>query len=138
MSIIDLADRVHLTKTPCSERDKRLERDGIISRYSASIDPVEADMGHVMIVHVNLSKTSDMTQFPELLGKDQQTTLGHANPFLCRHGDGEGNQHDRDEPLTKTWQRASRQSQWTPCRSWDSPAMTPRSSASPRIRPISG
>ncbi|MCY0096318.1 Lrp/AsnC ligand binding domain-containing protein [Hoeflea ulvae] len=58
-SIVDLADRVHLTKTPCSERVKRLERDGIITGYSAKIDPGEVDMGHVMIVHVNLSKTSD-------------------------------------------------------------------------------
>lgn len=59
MSIVDLAERVHLTKTPCSERVRRLERDGIITGYSATIDPVEVDMGHVMIVHVNLSKTSD-------------------------------------------------------------------------------
>ena len=59
ISIVDLAERVHLTKTPCSERVKRLERDGIISGYSANIDPGEVDMGHVMIVHVNLSKTSD-------------------------------------------------------------------------------
>ncbi|SOE16022.1 AsnC family transcriptional regulator [Hoeflea halophila] len=59
MSIVDLAERVHLTKTPCSERVKRLEREGVITGYSATIDPVEVDMGHVMIVHVNLSKTSD-------------------------------------------------------------------------------
>jgi len=59
MSIVDLAKRVHLTKTPCSERVKRLEREGVITGYSATIDPVEVDMGHVMIVHVNLSKTSD-------------------------------------------------------------------------------
>jgi len=59
MSIVDLAERVHLTKTPCSERVKRLERDGVISGYSAEIDPIEVDMGHVMIVHVNLAKTSD-------------------------------------------------------------------------------
>ncbi len=36
ISIVDLAERVHLTKTPCSERVKRLERDGIISGYSAN------------------------------------------------------------------------------------------------------
>lgn len=59
ISIVDLAERVHLTKTPCSERVKRLEREGVISGYGATIAPTEVDMGHVMIVHVNLSKTSD-------------------------------------------------------------------------------
>ena len=30
ISIVDLAERVHLTKTPCSERVKRLERRELI------------------------------------------------------------------------------------------------------------
>ena len=85
ISIVDLAERVHLTKTPCSERVKRLEREGVISGYSATIDPVEVEMGHVMIVHVNLSKTSDSSledfnravkQIPEV-----QTCLMIAGPF---------------------------------------------------------
>ena len=85
ISIVDLAERVHLTKTPCSERVKRLEREGIITGYSANLDPVEVEMGHVMIVHVNLVKTSDsaledfnraVKQIPEV-----QTCLMIAGPF---------------------------------------------------------
>ncbi|MBU4527378.1 MAG: Lrp/AsnC ligand binding domain-containing protein [Hoeflea sp.] len=85
LSIVDLAERVHLTKTPCSERVKRLERDGVIKSYGATLDPAEVGMGHVMIVHVNLSKTSDSSledfnravkQIPEV-----QTCLMIAGPF---------------------------------------------------------
>ena len=59
LSIVELANRVHLTKTPCSERVKRLENSGVISSYQANLNPVEVGMSHVSIVHVNLSKTSD-------------------------------------------------------------------------------
>lgn len=85
ISIVDLAERVHLTKTPCSERVKRLEREGVISGYSATINPVEVEMGHVMIVHVNLSKTSDssLEDFNRAvrLIPEVQTCLMIAGPF---------------------------------------------------------
>lgn len=85
LSIVDLAERVHLTKTPCSERVKRLERDGIIAGYSANLNPAEVDMGHVMIVHVNLSKTSDssLEEFNRAvkLIPEVQSCLMIAGPF---------------------------------------------------------
>ena len=56
-SIVELAGRIHLTKTPCSERVKRLERDGVIKGYRAVIDPTRVDKSHVTVVHINLSKT---------------------------------------------------------------------------------
>jgi len=59
LSIVELASRVHLTKTPCSERVKRLEISGVISGYHAKLNPTEVGMGHLTIVHVDLSKTSD-------------------------------------------------------------------------------
>ncbi|MEP3436302.1 MAG: Lrp/AsnC ligand binding domain-containing protein [Hoeflea sp.] len=85
LSIVDLAERVHLTKTPCSERVKRLEREGVIMGYSATLNPAEVEMDHVMIVHVNLAKTSEsaledfnqaIKQIPEV-----QTCLMIAGPF---------------------------------------------------------
>ena len=59
LSIVDLAERVNLTKTPCSERVRRLERGGVIKAYSAMLDPAEVGMNHLTVVHVNLAKTSD-------------------------------------------------------------------------------
>jgi len=59
LSIVELANRVHLTKTPCSERVKRLERTGVISHYRAVLNPSLIGMGHVTIVHISLMKTSE-------------------------------------------------------------------------------
>lgn len=59
LSIVELASRVHLTKTPCSERVKRLEKAGVIKDYRAVIDPTKVGMHHVTIVHVNLVQTRD-------------------------------------------------------------------------------
>ncbi|MDV7341405.1 Lrp/AsnC ligand binding domain-containing protein [Terasakiella sp. A23] len=58
-SIVDLAERVHLTKTPCSERVKRLEREGFVRKYSAVLDPDMVQRGQVTLVQVSLSKTSE-------------------------------------------------------------------------------
>lgn len=59
ISIVDLAKRVNLSKTPCSERVRRLENRGVISQYRAVIDPVQVDMKHVTIVHISLTQTND-------------------------------------------------------------------------------
>lgn len=59
LSIVELASRVHLTKTPCSERVKRLEKSGVIKSYGAIIDPSRVNMNHVTVVHVSLVQTSD-------------------------------------------------------------------------------
>ena len=39
IAISELASRVNLSTTPCSERVKRLERDGIIMGYYARLNP---------------------------------------------------------------------------------------------------
>jgi Lrp/AsnC family leucine-responsive transcriptional regulator len=59
MPIVELAERVNLTKTPCAERVRRLERDGIIKAYRAELDADAMGAGFVIIVHVTLNKTSD-------------------------------------------------------------------------------
>lgn len=59
LPIVELAKRVHLTKTPCAERVRRLERDGVIEGYRAELNPEKLEAGRVLIVHVTLNKTSD-------------------------------------------------------------------------------
>ena len=61
ISIVELAKRVNLTKTPCTERVKRLEKSGVISGYHALLNPVEVGMNHLTIIQVNLAKTNDNT-----------------------------------------------------------------------------
>ena len=57
--IVELANRVHLTKTPCAERIRRLERTGIIKGYRADLDPDPLGAGHMIVVQVSLVRTSE-------------------------------------------------------------------------------
>lgn len=61
LSIVELAARINLTKTPCSERVKRLEATGVIRGYRAEIDPDSVGMSQVTVVHVSLSRTQGGT-----------------------------------------------------------------------------
>ncbi len=85
LSMVDLANKVHLTKTPSSGRVKRLEKEGVIEGYYAKLNPLKLGLNHLMIVHVNLTKTVDnslkdfheaVNQIPEI-----ETCLMIAGPF---------------------------------------------------------
>ena len=52
MTVKELAARVHLSPSPTFERQKRLEREGYIKRYSAVVD--HHKMGHSVIVLCNI------------------------------------------------------------------------------------
>ncbi|MCH8530141.1 MAG: Lrp/AsnC ligand binding domain-containing protein [Saccharospirillum sp.] len=58
ISFTDLADRVGLSTTPCIERVRRLERDGIISGYHASINPHQLGYDLLVFVEISLSYQS--------------------------------------------------------------------------------
>ena len=59
LSIVELANRVNLTKTPCSERVKRLEKSGVIEQYRSILNPDLIEMKQVTLVHITLNQTSD-------------------------------------------------------------------------------
>ena len=54
----ELAKKVGLSTTPCKERVKRLERDGVIQHYQAVLNPVALDRGLVVFVQIRLNRTS--------------------------------------------------------------------------------
>lgn len=58
LSIVELAQRVHLTNTPCSERVKRLEREGFIQGFRAVINKERLGFGHLTIVQVSLAASA--------------------------------------------------------------------------------
>jgi Lrp/AsnC family leucine-responsive transcriptional regulator len=58
LSIVELAARVNLTNTPCSERVKRLERSGYISGYRAILNMEQLGLGHLTVVQVSLAATA--------------------------------------------------------------------------------
>ena len=58
MPIVELAERVNLTKTPCAQRVRRLEQTGVIKGYRAELDPDSLDAGFVVVVEVSLSQVA--------------------------------------------------------------------------------
>lgn len=60
MSVTDLAERVGLSVTPCSERVKRLERDGFILGYHARLNPQALGQSLLVFVEIRLSAKSGM------------------------------------------------------------------------------
>ena len=61
LSIVELSRRVGLTKTPCAERVRRLEKAGVIRGYHAALDADAVGAGHVVLVQVLLSRPPSRT-----------------------------------------------------------------------------
>lgn len=58
IAISELASRVNLSTTPCSERVKRLERDGVITGYHARLNPAYVDRNLLVFLEIKLSAKS--------------------------------------------------------------------------------
>jgi Lrp/AsnC family leucine-responsive transcriptional regulator len=58
LSFAELARKVGLTTTPCIERVRRLERDGVITGFSALVNPGAVGAALVVFVQIRLSRTS--------------------------------------------------------------------------------
>lgn len=54
MAMKDLAERVGLTVTPCIERVRRMERDGVIIGYHARVDPSQLGASLLVFVEITL------------------------------------------------------------------------------------
>lgn len=61
LPIVDLADRVGLSPTPCQRRVKRLEEEGVITRYAALLSPAAMGYGLQALVEVTLDDHSEKT-----------------------------------------------------------------------------
>ncbi|AXY55904.1 winged helix-turn-helix transcriptional regulator [Acinetobacter chinensis] len=75
IAISELAARVSLSTTPCSERVKRLERDGVIMGYHARLNPKHLDRNLLVFLEISLSAKSgdvfeqvakDLVEIPEV------------------------------------------------------------------------
>jgi Lrp/AsnC family leucine-responsive transcriptional regulator len=61
LAIVDLADKVGLSPTPCQRRVKRLEEEGLITRYAALVSPAAMGFGLQALVEVTLEDHSEKT-----------------------------------------------------------------------------
>lgn len=76
MPISELAHKVNLSTTPCSERVKRLEREGVITGYYARINPAYVERNLLVFLEIKLSAKSgdvfetvanNLSEIPEVL-----------------------------------------------------------------------
>lgn len=65
ISNLELAQQVGLSPTPCSRRVRRLEASGVITGYSAQINPTAMGHGVSVMVNIRLSRQSpaDIEEF---------------------------------------------------------------------------
>ena len=61
LAIVDLADKVGLSPTPCQRRVKRREEEGLITRYAALVSPAAMGFGLQALVEVTLEDHSEKT-----------------------------------------------------------------------------
>lgn len=57
--LTELADRIGLSASPCTERVRRLERSGVISGYHAKVDPHALGRSLLVFVELTLSTKSE-------------------------------------------------------------------------------
>lgn len=61
LPMVDLANRVGLSPTPCQRRVKRLEEEGVIDRYAALVSPPALGLALQAMVQVILEDHSEKT-----------------------------------------------------------------------------
>jgi Lrp/AsnC family transcriptional regulator, leucine-responsive regulatory protein len=104
LSFNELGRRVHLSSPAVAERVRRLEQAGIISRYSAVVDPARAGQPLLAFIQLRcalgrcLLKTTTDADYPELVEvhklsgehctmlKARATSLAHLEGFIERLG----------------------------------------------------
>jgi Lrp/AsnC family leucine-responsive transcriptional regulator len=58
LSMKDLGERIGLSITPCIERVRRMERDGVITGYYARVDPAALGAKLLVFVEITLNQKS--------------------------------------------------------------------------------
>ena len=61
LPMVELADRVGLSATPCQRRVKRLEEEGVVERYAALVSPAALGLSLQALVQVTLDDHSEKT-----------------------------------------------------------------------------
>ncbi len=84
MSYVDLASEVGLSTTPCLERVRRLEKDGVIKGHTAVVEPKHREAGLLVFVEISLTYRSG-TVFDDF--KREVLTIPHVMECHLVSGD---------------------------------------------------
>ncbi|MBL4782891.1 MAG: Lrp/AsnC family transcriptional regulator [Porticoccaceae bacterium] len=91
LTIVQLAERIGLSTTPCQRRLKRLEDEGYIKGYAAIVDPVKLDMQINVFISVKLERQAEdflerfqdrIADLPEVM--DSYLMSGGGRDYLLR------------------------------------------------------
>ncbi len=79
ISITELAERIGLSKSPTQARMRRLEAQGVITGYHATVDPIRLGLDHISFVEVKLKDTreSALSQFNEAISQIPEIEQAH-------------------------------------------------------------
>ena len=79
-SVVELAERVGLSQTPCARRIQKLEQAGVIEGYSAVVDPVKLGLKVQAFVQVKLERHTDenVAEFRRTLQLIDEVVSCHA------------------------------------------------------------
>jgi Lrp/AsnC family leucine-responsive transcriptional regulator len=80
LPIVDLAEKVGLSSTPCARRVKLMEQAGIIRGYTAVIDPSQLGLKMQAFVQVRLTRHTDeyIEQFQRAVDNMEEVVSCHA------------------------------------------------------------
>lgn len=80
LPIVELAEKVGLSSTPCARRVKHMEQDGIIQGYTAVIDPSRLGLKVQAFVQVRLTRHTDenIEQFRRAVDSMEEVVSCHA------------------------------------------------------------
>lgn len=90
INVKEIADQLHITKTPIYERIKRYEREGIIEKYVAILGREKLDASIVVFCSVSLEtqKLEQIESFSEAVAHIPEVMecylMGGANDFLLK------------------------------------------------------
>ena len=78
MPLVELADRVGLSPTPCKRRVQRLEESGLVSGYAARIDRTVAGFGITAFVSVELERqdAEEISRFQREVARFEEVVTG--------------------------------------------------------------
>ncbi len=79
-SVVDLAERIGLSATPCARRIRQLEQGGVIEGYTAVVDPARLGLSVQAFVLVKLERHTDenVAQFRRELEKLEEIVACYA------------------------------------------------------------
>src|ERR1700743_2414610 len=75
---VELAERVHLSPSPCLARVRALERDGFIKKYAALLDPKTLGLGVEAFIQVVLEKNVQ-----QAFNTFEKTIATHPDVLQC-------------------------------------------------------